>query len=69
MDKPIITIHNTTTGEIINREMDADEYKEYSNRQKLQNTKKAEAEAKATAKAELLERLGITEDEAKLLLS
>jgi hypothetical protein len=29
----------------------------------------AEAEAKATAKVELLERLGITEDEAKLLLS
>jgi hypothetical protein len=29
----------------------------------------AEAEAKAQAKAELLERLGITEDEAKLLLA
>jgi hypothetical protein len=28
----------------------------------------AEAEAKATQKAALLERLGITEDEAKLLL-
>ena len=31
--------------------------------------KQAEAEAKATAKAALLERLGITQDEAKLLLS
>lgn len=30
---------------------------------------KAEAEAKAQAKKALLERLGITEDEAKLLLS
>jgi len=29
----------------------------------------AEAEAKASAKATLLDRLGITEDEAKLLLS
>ena len=29
----------------------------------------AEAETKATAKAALLERLGITEDEARLLLS
>jgi hypothetical protein len=29
----------------------------------------AQAEAKAVAKAALLERLGITEDEAKLLLS
>jgi len=32
-------------------------------------SKKAEAEAKETAKAALLERLGITQDEAKLLLS
>jgi hypothetical protein len=30
---------------------------------------KAEAEAKATQKAALLERLGISEDEARLLLS
>jgi hypothetical protein len=30
---------------------------------------KAEAEAKAQAKAELLKRLGITADEAKLLLA
>lgn len=30
---------------------------------------KAEAEAKAQAKADLLARLGITEDEARLLLS
>jgi len=31
--------------------------------------REAEAEAKATAKAALLDRLGITADEAKLLLS
>jgi hypothetical protein len=31
--------------------------------------KQAEAEAKATQKAALLERLGITEDEARLLLA
>ncbi len=31
--------------------------------------KEAEAETKATAKAALLDRLGITADEAKLLLS
>jgi hypothetical protein len=31
--------------------------------------KQAEAEARAQAKAELLERLGITADEAKLLLA
>jgi uncharacterized membrane protein YqiK len=33
------------------------------------DAKLAEAEAKAEAKTALLERLGITEDEAKLLLS
>ena len=32
-------------------------------------SQKAEAEAKATAKAALLEQLGITEEQAKLLLS
>jgi len=31
--------------------------------------KEAEAETKATAKSDVLDRLGITEDEAKLLLS
>jgi hypothetical protein len=34
-----------------------------------QAAKISEGEAKATAKAELLERLGITADEAKLLLA
>ena len=36
---------------------------------KVDAFKAAQAEAKATAKTVLLERLGITEDEAKLLLS
>jgi hypothetical protein len=35
----------------------------------LKAAEKTEASDKATAKAALLERLGITEDEAKLLLS
>jgi ribosomal protein L9 len=34
----------------------------------LQAQRKAEAEARATQKAALLDRLGITEDEARLLL-
>jgi hypothetical protein len=37
--------------------------------QEVQDLVIAEVQAKAQAKAELLERLGITEDEAKLLLS
>lgn len=35
----------------------------------LQESEKAETQARAEAKAELLERLGITEQEAQLLLS
>jgi hypothetical protein len=35
----------------------------------LEQTRQAEAQAKATQKAALLERLGISEDEARLLLA
>lgn len=61
--------HNCETGEINLRELTA---KEIAQREKdIADfvAQKAEAEAKAQAKAALLERLGITEDEAKLLLS
>jgi hypothetical protein len=68
MTKPIITIHNVETNEIIEREMNAAEFKEYEARQKREADIKAEAEAKATAKAALLSRLGITAEEAQLLL-
>jgi hypothetical protein len=69
MTKPIIRIHNAETNEVIDREMNAAEYKQYEANQAKYELQKAEAEAKATAKAELLERLGITADEAKLLLA
>jgi hypothetical protein len=69
MTKPSIRIHNTETNEVIDREMTEVELVEF---QQLKNTEikqKAEAAAKATQKAALLERLGITEDEARLLLA
>lgn len=69
MSNPTIQIHNIETGEIIHREMNAQELAQWE-------IDKAEAEAKAEAKAKkaaektaLLSQLGITEDEAKLLLS
>ena len=68
MSRPIIRIHNTETNEIIDREMNDVEFAQYEVEQAAQAIAKAEAEAKATAKAALLARLGITEDEAKLLL-
>jgi hypothetical protein len=69
MTKPTITIHNCETGEIINREMNDDELAQYEADQ-LATVEKAKAEAtKAAEKAALLAKLGITDDEAKLLLS
>jgi glycogen synthase len=69
MTRPIVRIHNTETDEIIDREMTAAEFKEYEANQISNLASKAEAEAKATAKAALLEKLGISSDEAALLLS
>jgi hypothetical protein len=68
MPKPIITIHNVETGETVEREMTAAELKQYEADQ-LAAQARSEAEAtKATEKAALLAKLGITEDEARLLL-
>ncbi len=69
MSKPTIRIHNAETDEIIDREMTDAEFAKYESDQAKYAAQKAEAEARATAKAALLNRLGITEDEARLLLS
>lgn len=64
-----IKIHNGETGEVIEREMNAEELAQW---EALQAKAAAEAQAKveaAAAKAALLQKLGITEEEAKLLLS
>ena len=65
----MVRIHNTETDEVIDREMTDAEFAQYQADNKRLAAEKSEAEAKVQAKAELLERLGITEDEAKLLLS
>jgi len=65
MANAMTTTHNSKTDEITTREMNAAEFKQYEAAQVAQV---AEAEATATQKAALLARLGITADEAKLLL-
>jgi hypothetical protein len=65
----IIKNHNIETGEIIEREMNAEELAQYEADEAKRLAALAEAEAKAAQKAALLDRLGITEDEAKLLLA
>ena len=69
MSKPSIRIHNTETDEIIDREMTNAEFAQYEADQAEETIKQAEAVAKAQAKVALLEQLGITEEQAKLLLS
>jgi hypothetical protein len=68
MTKPMIRIHDVSTNEIVDREMTDDEFAQYKSDQLAQAQAKALDDTKADAKAALLERLGITEDEAKLLL-
>jgi hypothetical protein len=69
MSRPIIRIHNVTTNEIVDREMTDAEFAAFEADQAAQVIAQAEAEAKETAKADLLAKLGITAEEAKLLLS
>ena len=64
---------NCTTGEVLEIELTDAEVAELAYQAELAADQKAEddriAAERATAKAALLERLGITDDEAKLLLA
>lgn len=60
--------HNVETGEVIERDMTAAELKQFQADQKAFADKQAQEAAQAEAKAALLAKLGISEDEAKLLL-
>ena len=65
---PNIKIHNIETDEVIEREMNTEELAQWE-ADKAAQAARQEAEAtKAAEKAALLNRLGITADEAKLLL-
>jgi hypothetical protein len=64
----LIKIHNAKTGEVIEREMNVEELAQYEVDQTTAATNKAQAEAKQAARQALLDKLGITADEAKLLL-
>ena len=68
----MIRIHNLETQEIIDREMTDDEVAQFQAEQaaqdKLNGELAAEAEAKAAQRQAILDRLGLTADEAKLLL-
>lgn len=68
MSRPMIRIHNQETNEIIDREMTVAEFKNLQAEQEAHLAKEAEAEAKATAKQAILDRLGLTADELQTIL-
>lgn len=68
MSRPLVTIHNAETGEIVQREMNDAEFAQYQTDQAEATAKIAEADAKAATRQALLNKLGITEEEARLLL-
>jgi hypothetical protein len=65
----MVRIHDLSTDEVIDREMNDAEFAQYEADQAAAATQAAELEAKAAEKEALLARLGITADEAKLLLA
>jgi hypothetical protein len=67
--RPIVRIHNTATDEVIDREMNDQEFAQYQADQIAKVAEKAEAEAKAAQRQAILDRLGLTSEEAALLLS
>jgi hypothetical protein len=69
MTKPTIRIHDLETNEVTDREMTDSEFATYEADQSLIKKANDEAAAKELAKAAILEKLGLTQDEANLLLS
>jgi len=66
--RPSVRIHNVETDEVIDREMNDDEFAQYETDKAIQAAADA-AKAKAEAdKVALLTRLGLTEDELKTIL-
>lgn len=65
MANPTIRIHDLATDEVIDREMTNEEYAEFQAAQKINELAIEEKEA---IKKVLLNKLGITADEAKLLI-
>jgi hypothetical protein len=63
------TVVNCETGEAVELEYTAEEYAQWEIDTENQLAIRAQEQAKADAKSALLERLGLTENEAKLLLS
>jgi hypothetical protein len=67
-NKPQVKIFNCETGEEIVRDANAEEIAQLEIDAANNQAQKAEAEAKAIAKAAILDRIGLTADELKTIL-
>jgi hypothetical protein len=65
----MVRIHDVSTDTVVDREMNDAEFAQYEADQAAAAERAAEEAAKAAEKDALLARLGISADEAKLLLS
>jgi helix-turn-helix protein len=68
-NKPMIRIHDLATNEIIDREMNDEEFSQWEIDKANNEASQTEAEAKAAQRQAILDRLGLTSEEAALLLS
>jgi ParB-like chromosome segregation protein Spo0J len=68
MTKPTIKLVNAETGEEVTREMNAEELKQLELDKAAEQAEVTAIADKATAKQTLLDKLGITQEEAALLL-
>ena len=69
MSKPMIRIHDVENDTIVDREMTDAEYEQHLSELAAIDEAKTNAALRAEHKAGLLARLGITAEEAELLLS
>jgi hypothetical protein len=68
--RPMVRIHDLATDELIDREMNDDEYAEWETQQAAQAQAQADAEAKAAAREETIAKLaalGLTPEDLAAL--
>lgn len=69
MPNPMIRIHDSSTDQVLDREMTAQEFTEYKAQKATDEANQAEAADKLAAKQAVLLKLGLTAKEASALLA
>ena len=64
----MVRIHDLEINEVIDREMNDQEFEAWQTDQETQAIAQAEAKVKETAKTAILDRIGLTADELKTIL-